>query len=178
MSLLWQDAIQTAHEYTQHNNLFAIRHVIATHPTADWIVKVDDDVAMREGAFARMHDAQRQAARDGLDVLCVSGIHTINERIVTQYDGYAITHGACNVAILYRKADWIRLLAELPESLSLRDGFDLAFVWQYAPRCRPGAVPISLTPSVVYHTGFNGIHVRNADLNSDYAGSLEDIAVQ
>jgi hypothetical protein len=36
----------------------------------------------------------------------------------------------------------------------------------------PEAVPVCLTPSVVYHTGFNGVHVRNVDLNCDFAGSL------
>jgi len=174
----WERAIQQAHTYTQLNNLFAIRHVIAAYPDAAWIVKVDDDVAVAEGAFARLHDIREQAGRDGLDVLCVSGIRTVNERVARQHDGYAITAGACNVTILYSVADWVRLLAEVPESLILRDGFDLAFVWQYALQFRPTSVAIAVTPSVVYHTGFNGVHVRNADLNCDYAGSLEDVAVQ
>ena len=170
--------IGVAHEYIQLNNLFAIRHVIATYPTAGWLVKVDDDVVLADGAFAALRRVWQRAAADGLDVLAVSGIRTVNEEIVARRDGYAITRGACNVAILYRVADWVDLLARLPEPLIVRDGFDLAFVWQYAPRHRSGAVAISLTPSVAYHAGFNGVHVRNADLNCEYGGSLDDVVVQ
>ena len=174
----WTAATDLAHTYTQLNNLYAFRHVLSRYADAAWIVKVDDDVAIAEGAFARLRATHEQARRDGLDVLCVSGIRTVNELMLIERDGYCVTRGACNVTILYRAADWARLLTELPESLILREGFDLAFVWHYAPKFRPGAAPIALTPSAVYHTGFNGVHVRNADLNTDYAGPLDDVAVQ
>jgi hypothetical protein len=164
---LWDGALGTAHLNMQLNNLFGFRHVLATYPSAERILKVDDDVVLLEGAFERILSTWEQAEADGHDVLAVSGIRTVNEAILARFPCYAITHGICNVAIAYRRADWEQLLACMPESLILRDGFDLAFIWQYAPRRRPGAVAIGVSPSVAYHTGFNGVHVRGADLNRE-----------
>jgi hypothetical protein len=119
-----------------------------------------------------------RAERDGHDVLAVAGIRTVNEPATATFDGYSITRGICNVAVLYRRADWEAMLELVPESRILSDGFDLAFVEGYAPLARPGAVAICVTPSVAYHAGRSGLHVRGEDVNTDFAGSLDGVTVQ
>ncbi len=175
---LWDRRLHAAHVNAQRNNLFGFRHVLESQPRAGTILKVDDDVTLADGAFDQMRSTWEHARGDGHDVLAVAGIRTVNEPAVARFPGYAITHGICNVAVLYRREDWQQLLARTPESRIVRDGFDLAFAWDYAPRHRPGAVALCVTPSVAYHTGRNGLHVRDADLNCEYAGSLTGVTVQ
>jgi hypothetical protein len=175
---LWDRHLHTAHVNAQESNLFGFRHVLATYPRARWILKVDDDVTLSDGAFVRMRSVWDRARRDGHDVLAVSGIRTVNEPAIDRFEGYTTTHGICNVAVLYGREDWETFLQSTAHWRVVRDGFDLAFAWYYAPRHRPGAVALAVTPSVVYHTGLNGLHVRNADLNCEYEGSLQDIVVQ
>jgi hypothetical protein len=169
---------QWAHVFAQLNNLFAFRHILDRHPSAARILKVDDDVALAPGAFAAMGATWERAERDGHDVLAVAGIRTVNEPATATFDGYSITRGICNVAVLYRRADWEAMLELVPESRILSDGFDLAFVEGYAPLARPGAVAICVTPSVAYHAGRSGLHVRGEDVNTDFAGSLDGVTVQ
>ena len=88
------------------------------------------------------------------------------------------TRGACSAAVLYRRSDWQQFLERTPASLIVRDGFDLTFVWKFAPGHRAGAVSISLSPSAVYHAGFHGVHVCDADLNCDFSEPLDDVIVQ
>jgi hypothetical protein len=35
-----------------------------------------------------------------------------------------------------------------------------------------------VAPSVVYHTGLNGLHVRDLDLNCEYPGDVSSVTVQ
>jgi hypothetical protein len=175
---LWEHQLGAAHVSAQRNNLFGFRHVLANHPGARFILKVDDDVVLAPGAFEMMLAVWDRASQDAHDVLAVSGIRTVNERPMARFDGYTITSGVCNVAVLYRRDDWETMLAVTPEPLVIRDGFDLAFAWHYAPRHRPGAVAVSVAPSVVYHTGLNGLHVRNRDLNCEYQGDVSSVIVQ
>jgi hypothetical protein len=175
---LWERQLDAAHVSAQRNNLFGFRHVLATHPGARFILKVDDDVVLAPGAFETMLAVWSRASQEAHDVLAVSGIRTVNERSMACFDGYTITAGVCNVAVLYRSGDWERMFAVTPESVAIRDGFDLAFAWHYAPRHRPGAVAVSVAPSVVYHTGLNGLHVRNRDLNCEYSGDVSSVIVQ
>jgi hypothetical protein len=175
---LWERQLGEAHVSAQRNNLFGFRHVLEAQPGARFILKVDDDVVLARGAFETMLAAWDRASHDGHDVLAVSGIRTVNERSMITFDGYTITSGVCNVAVLYRREDWERMLVVTPEPVAIRDGFDLAFAWHYAPRHRPGAVAVSVTPSVVYHTGLNGLHVRNRDLNCEYPGDVSSVIVQ
>lgn len=175
---LWERQLGAAHVSAQRNNLFGFRHVLSSHPGARFILKVDDDVVLAPGAFETMLAVWDRASQDAHDVLAVSGIRTVNEQSTTCFDGYTITSGICNVAVLYRRVDWERLLAVTPERVTIRDGFDLTFAWHYAPRHRPGAVAVSVAPSVVYHTGLNGLHVRNRDLNCEYQGDVSSVIVQ
>jgi hypothetical protein len=176
---LWDRQLGTAHVSAQRNNLFGFRHVLATHPGARFVLKVDDDVVLARGAFETMLAVWDRASQDAHDVLAVSGIRTVNERPMAHFDGYTITSGVCNVAVLYQRVDWERMLAVTPDRVSIRDGFDLAFAWRYAPRYRPSAVAVSVAPSVVYHTGLNGLHVRNREsqLRVSRRRSLRDCAV-
>jgi hypothetical protein len=175
---LWERELTAAHVSAQRNNLFGFRHVLATYPGARFVLKVDDDVVLARGAFATMVEIWDRASQDGHDVLAVSGIRTVNERPVADFDGYTITAGVCNVAVLYRCADWERMLEVIPEQLAIREGFDLAFAWHFAPGHRPGAVAVSVAPSVAYHTGLHGLHVRGRDLNCEYAGDVSSVTVQ
>jgi hypothetical protein len=175
---LWERQLGAAHVSAQRNNLFGFRHVLATYPDARFILKVDDDVVLARGAFETMLAIWDRASQDAHDVLTVSGIRTVNERPIAHFAGYTITSGVCNVAVLYRRADWEQMLAVTPERLAIRDGFDLTFAWQYAPHHRPGAVAVSVAPSVVYHTGLNGLHVRGRDLNCEYPGDVSSVTVQ
>lgn len=175
---LWERQLDAAHVSAQKNNLFGFRHVLKTHAGARFILKVDDDVVLARGAFEAMLATWDRASQDAHDVLAVSGIRTVNEQSMTRFDGYTITSGVCNVAVLYRRADWERMLAVTPERDIIRDGFDLAFASHYAPRHRPGAVAVSVAPSVVYHTGLNGLHVRDRDLNCEYPGDVSSVTVQ
>jgi hypothetical protein len=175
---LWERQLGAAHVSAQRNSLFGFRHVLATHPGARFILKVDDDVVLAPGAFETMLAIWDRAAQDAHDVLAVSGIRTVNEQPIAHYDGYTVTSGVCNVAVLYRRADWERMLAVTPQRLAIHDGFDLTFAWHYAPRHRPGAVAVSVAPSVVYHTGLHGLHVRGRDLNCEYDGDVSSVTVQ
>jgi hypothetical protein len=175
---LWERQLGAAHVSAQKNNLFGFRHVLGTHPSARFILKVDDDVVLAQGAFETMLAGWDRASQDAHDVLAVSGIRTVNERSLARFDGYTITSGVCNVAVLYRRVDWETMLAVTSERVAIRDGFDLAFAWHYAPRHRPGAVAVSVAPSVVYHTGLNGLHVRDRDLNCEYPGDVSSVIVQ
>jgi hypothetical protein len=70
------------------------------------------------------------------------------------------------------------MLAVIPEQLVIHKGFDLTFAGDYAPRHRPGAVAVSVAPSVAYHTGLYGLHVRGWDLNCEYPGDISSVTVQ
>lgn len=175
---LWNRRLRDAHVSAQKSNLFGLRHVLTSYPRAARILKVDDDVAIRRGAFDCMLQTWSKAERDGHDVLAVAGIRTVHKEAIAHFGGYSITRGVCSVAALYRRGDWEQFIQTIPESLVMRKGFDLAFAQDYAPRDRPGAVGVCVTPSVVYHTGRNGLHVRGADLNCDYGGPTHTIVVQ
>jgi hypothetical protein len=175
---LWERQLSAAHVSAQRNNLFGLRHILATRPSARFILKVDDDVVLAPRAFETMLAIWDRAAQDTHDVLAVSGIRTVNEQPIAHFDDYTITSGVCNVAVLYRRADWEQMLAVTPERLAIRDGFDLAFAWHYAPRHRRGAVAVSVAPSVAYHTGLHGLHVRGRDLNCEYPGDVSSVTVQ
>ena len=174
---LLNDRLHKTFRSTQNNNLFGFRHVLANYAQARWILKVDDDVVLRGGAFELMLSTWLTAQRAGHDVLAVSGIRTVNELLMRDLGSYGITAGVCSVAVLYRRADWARLLMTIPERRIRANGFDLAFAHDYAPRYRPGAVPICVIPSAVFHTGRNGLNVRDTDVNCDYAGDTANITV-
>jgi glycosyltransferase involved in cell wall biosynthesis len=165
---LWADRRNDAYVSTQENNLFGIRHVMVSYPRASWIVKVDDDVILRDGAFELMLATWDRAERHGHNPLAVSGLRTVNEALKKAFVGYGITRGICNVAVLYRRVDWERCLLVIPDRHLVEKGFDNTFAWDYGPRYRPGAVAICVSPSVVYHAGHNGVTVRNRDLNCDW----------
>jgi hypothetical protein len=165
---LWEDRRHDAYVSTQENNLFGLRHVMANYPRTSWIVKVDDDVILRDGAFELMLATWGRAERDGNNPLAVSGLRTINEALKKAFAGYGVTRGVCNVAVLYRRVDWERCLLVIPDRHLVEKGFDNTFAWDYGPRYRPGAVAICVRPSVVYHAGHNGVTVRNRDLNCDW----------
>jgi glycosyltransferase involved in cell wall biosynthesis len=170
---LWDARRGDAYTSTQENNLLGFRHVLANYPRAAWILKVDDDVILRDGAFELMLATWERAEQAGHDILAVSGIRTVNEALRHECAGYGITVGVCNVAVLYRRVDWERFLLAIPERQVIEKGFDLAFVWDYGPRYRSGAVAICVTPSVVYHAGHNGVNVRNTDVNCDFEWDAE-----
>jgi hypothetical protein len=173
----WNQCLADAHTSAQKNQLFGLRHVLARYSRAAWLINVDDDLTMRHGAFELMLRTWSRAEDDGHDVLAVSGIRTLNERASVRFGGYTITVGICHVAVVHRRADWQRLLDVTPERDAIRKGWDLTLVWDYAPRYRPGAVAVTVSPSVVYHTGKNGVHVRDTDLNCEYAGPMHGIVV-
>lgn len=175
---LWHRATRRAHGYAQLNNLFAFRHVLNAYPDAELILKVDDDVVLAEGAFPRMIETWDRATRDGHDILMLSGLLSTAEQVLEQLDGYAVTTGAANQAVLYRRSDWELYPERIPERLIVEDGFDCAFLHRYGPAHRPSAVCVTVIPSVAFHTGFNGMHVYNQNMNRNYTGSLDDVIVQ
>lgn len=175
---VWQEALDDAHLNAQRNHVFGLRHVLDNYGSADWIFKVDDDVFLNDGALRRLLYVWDQATRTEGDVFAVSGLRTVHQLVVEERPTYAVTHGLCHATALYKARDWEAFLEHTPERLILRDGFDNAFTWWYAPRHRPHARTVTVTPSVAYHAGFNGLHVRNLDLNCDYEGRLDDVVVQ
>jgi hypothetical protein len=178
LATLWNRRLRDAHVSAQRNNLFGLRYVLASYPQTAWILKVDDDVAVQTGAFDRMLQTWSKAERDGHDVLAVAGLRTVNKEAIARFPGYSITRGVCSVTALYRRVDWQQFVETTPEWLVIRKGFDLAFEQDYARRHRPCAVAVCVTPSVVYHTGRNGLHVREADLNCEYVRPTDTIVVQ
>jgi hypothetical protein len=171
----WKDE----HFHIQWNNLFAFRHVLEHYPDAGMVLKVDDDVVLAPGAFGAMLSVSEKAARDGHDVLGVAGLATVYEPIVERFDGYAITASLCNAAVLYRRGDWARYVATIPEQVIVGYGFDVTFRDYYAPRHRAGARMISVVPSVVYHCGLHGTHEEASvgDININYVGDLGSVIV-
>lgn len=170
-----RDPCEPAHALIGLNNLFAFSYILETYEECKLIIKCDDDVVMVPGAFSRMLEMRHKAISDGHDVLMASGLATINEPIIKQFDGYAITDGACNAAVIYTRQDWERFLIEARPGNVAFEGFDAHFLRFYARKYRRGSVCISLTPSLVYHTGYSGTHVLGEDLNRDFAGSLEGV---
>ncbi len=170
--------IEDPHHCIQKNNLFAFDYVLQAFPDLELILKVDDDVVMIDGAFSHMLATWDRAKTQGLDVLTLSGIRTINEPILQMFDGYAKTSGSCNAAVIYQAADWKIYSQEVAQWIILAEGFDCAFLGRYANQYRPLAMTLSLVPSVVYHTGLTGVHTRGADYNVDYAGSLGGVVTK
>ena len=119
---LWDRSLWAAHTSAQLNNLFGFRHVLSAYPHAERILKIDDDVVVGQGAFRGMLETWSRAEADGHDVLTVSAIRTINERIRARYDGYCVTRGICNVAVMYRRDDWERFLEVIPTATVLERG--------------------------------------------------------
>jgi hypothetical protein len=157
------------HHMTQLNNLFAFRSVTEKWPNVECILKVDDDITMIPDAFHVMQQGWELATREyGTQLLELSGLHTCAEPILEQRAGYAITHGACNAAVLYRTADWIIALNGIDETEVIRQGFDLYMLNEFGR----GRLFASLTPSVFYHCGHRGVHGNGTDTNLDYCGSL------
>ena len=95
-----------------------------------------------------------------------------------QLDGYAETHGACNVCIVYRRTDWDKFLKEAHPGNVMIDGFDCHMARVFKQKWHPDAPFLTLTPSVAYHAGFTGTHVFGQDLNVDYIGDKDNIHVE
>lgn len=163
-----------AHQSIGLNNLFAFNYAIENYP-GEYILKVDDDTFLADGAFEKMIWTQEAAERDGNDVACTSGIRTINEPVIVESMNYIVTFAACNVAVIYRKEDWKIIIGNYSPAHVASDGFDIFFMRTFKPRFRPDSIFICTNPSVVYHTGFTGIHVFGEDINVNFDGEPRSI---
>jgi hypothetical protein len=102
--------------------------------------------------------------KTGNTLLEFSGIRTTAQRIVELHNGFAITHGACNAAVLYATEDWRTAIEHANVSFILQRGFDTWMSEEYGSG-RPCA---TLVPSAVYHLGHFGVHGKGDDMNIDY----------
>lgn len=165
---------RASHHSIGMNNFFAFRHVIENY-NSEYILKVDDDTYLAKGAFAKMLETHERAKSDDLEVITTSGIHTVNEPIIAETDYYYVTFAACNVAILYRTSDWANITNNYPIALLANDGFDIFFMRTYRPRFFPNSTFVSTKPSVVFHTGYTGVHVFGEDINVDFVEDTNGI---
>lgn len=167
-----------AHDMIGLNNLFAFEYVLKHFPAAKFILKCDDDIYVLPGAFRKMCRTWEIAAAVGHDILMLAGLATRNEPTLIECDGYGVTEGACNAAVLYQRNDWEMFLNEAKPGNVMMDGFDCHFMRFYARKYRRESVCISLLPSMVYHTGFSGVHVLGDDINRNFAGKLDKVVVR
>lgn len=167
-----------AHGMIGLNNLFAFEYVLKNYPNAKFILKCDDDIFVLPGAFKKMCLTWEKGAAAGHDIVMLGGLATRNEPSIKEYDGYAVTEGACNAAVLYETKDWRVFLDEAKPGNVMLDGFDCHFMRMYIRKYRRQSVCLSLMPSMVYHTGFSGVHVLGDDINRNFAGKMDDIVVR
>ena len=163
-----------AHQSIGLNNIFAFKYAIDNH-SSEYLLKVDDDTYLADGAFEKMLWTHSLAVSDGNDVCCTSGIRTINEPVIAETRHYNVTFASCNVAIIYRKEDWSIIINEYSPAHVACDGFDIFYMRTFKQRFRPDAIFISTNPSVVYHTGFTGVHVFGEDINVDFSEQSRSI---
>ena len=164
-----------AHFSIGYNNIFAFKHVIENYDS-ELILKIDDDTYLAEGAFEKMLYCHMKAKEeDELDVICTSGIRTINEPVTVETQEYCVTFAACNVGIIYEKQDWKILLENFSVPSIALDGFDIFFMRTYKNKFRPNSIFICTNPSVIYHTGYTGVHVFGQDLNVNFMESAKEI---
>jgi glycosyltransferase involved in cell wall biosynthesis len=157
-----------SHYSIGYNNIFAFNHVVENYKTK-YILKIDDDTYLADGAFERMLYVQEIAKEDGLDVICTSGIRTVNEPVIAETRDYCVTFAACNVGIIFRTEDWRILLGNYKVPAIAADGFDIFFMRTFKSRFYPNSSFICTNPSVIYHTGFTGVHVFGENLNVNFS---------
>lgn len=163
-----------AHMSIGYNNIFAFKHVVDNY-NSEFILKIDDDTYLADGAFEKMLYTNNVATEDGLDIICTSGIRTINEPVIAETKHYCVTFASCNVGIIYRSNDWKILLGNYKAPVIAIDGFDIFFMRTFKNRFFPNSVFICTNPSVIYHTGFTGVHVFGQNLNVDFVQPEKDI---
>jgi hypothetical protein len=167
------------------NFLFAMEWLVANYADGElgtqYILKLDDDLVLRPGALELMIRTWMRAEREGVDVLAVSGIRSTYHPLVEQRQGYAITRWVCNVACMYRYSDWKEIIqnadAETYKQI-LQEGWDNWYLNHYRVEKRPDALGVTVTPSVVYHTCKNSVHLGNQDINVDYVGDLTGVVIE
>jgi hypothetical protein len=167
-----------AHGLIGLNNLFGFEYVLKNYPSAKFILKCDDDIFVMPGAFRKMCRTWEIAAAAGYDIVMLAGLATRNEPSVVDLDGYSITEGACNAAVLYERNDWEMFLSEAKPGNVMLDGFDCHFMRFYIRKYRRQSVCVSIRPSMVYHTGFTGVHILGDDINKNFAGDIEQVVVR
>lgn len=168
----------TAHQATGLNNLFGFRYLCDEYPDAELFIKVDDDTYHSEGSLLKMVQAWDLAIEEGHDVLHMSGLATEFEKRINSYGSYSEIRKGCNAAIVYRADDWRLFLREADPRNVMMDGFDVHFMRLHWVRHRPGAKPMAVNPSVVFHTGLTGVHVIGRDINIDFCGPTNSIAME
>ena len=163
------------HECTGMANVFAFKHILEQNSEWTHLIKVDDDTFWHPGGMKMMVDKYEQAVDDGVDVLWFSGITTINETELEDHGSYAITEGCCNAAVIFRREDLQSFVSTIPLPYIVNDGFDTSFLIRWAKKNRPEAKSVSIKPSVVYHTGLTGVHVRHLELNRNFIDGTDGI---
>lgn len=163
------------HDHCQRNNLHAFGWVLEQRLECELILKVDDDIQLAYGAFAKMLEVRTRAIGGGLDVAQTSGIQTVHEETVGVGQGFAHTSSACNACVIYEAADWRKLLAMVndePQKMIdfMEHGFDWFFTRVFLQAARPHGKAIATRPSVCYHAGHDGLHTHQKDINFNYAG--------
>jgi len=166
---LWRRAYERSptddpHILTQENNLFAFERLLRENPHFTHVLKVDDDIELKPGAFRRMKQIWMDAEQEfGSALETVSGLRTTNESVMEERDGYSIVNGGCNAAIIYRADTLRKSLLEADRNVVLTEGFDC-----HLTRILNGAIFCAARPSVVKHAGAFGVHTDGFDINIDY----------
>ena len=172
------DRMQTnmnGHELTGLANVHGFKYLLNEDPSWTHMIKVDDDTFWHPGGMRTMIEQYEKAESDGVDILWLSGISTVNEEEMEDHCTYAVTNGCCNAAVIYRREDIESFLNDVPLPYIINDGFDSCILWRWAPKFRPNGKSVTVKPSVVYHTGITGVHVRDMDLNRNFIGGVDGI---
>lgn len=163
------------HELTGLANIFAFKYILADRPDWTHLVKVDDDTYWYEGGLSMMIEQYEKARSDGVNILWFSGISTTNEPEIEDHSTYSITDGCCNAAVMYSREDLEDYVDKIPLPYIINEGFDTCYLWRWGAKYKPGAVSVTIKPSVVYHTGMTGVHVQGTDLNRNFIGDVSAI---
>lgn len=170
-----QETNLTDHELTGMANYYAFKYLIEEDKSWSHLIKVDDDTYWANGAMRSMDTTFRQCLDDGVDVVLFSGISTTNEPELRDHGSYAITRGACHAAVIIDRQDLESFISKVPIPYIVNDGYDTCFMYRWVNIYRPDSEFVSIKPSVVYHTGMNGVHISNLDVNRNFVGAVDDI---
>jgi glycosyltransferase involved in cell wall biosynthesis len=164
---------QSAHHSIVYNNLAALAYCVE-ELGADFVIKMDDDVALQEGAAVRLlSTAEAVLARTGterVEMLYLSGHRTPEDEGRALIAGLPVSlYGGSHCFILYRGRvlrDWLPYARSHVEDVATQ-GFDW-HLYRWAEQARPEFVPMCLVPGVAYHCGnVSGVHVQGGDWNLD-----------
>lgn len=143
--------------------LTAVEFLLARHPGGAFL-KVDDDVFLVDGCFRTLADRWSLVADRAPTLSGMLDVYTDPRRdFAREVPGVVLTDWSSSVCCIHRGDLWAECIAALGRDHFVHHGWDVAFFWHWLNR-RTHGMPLSLVPSLAYHTGHFGTRTR-VDVN-------------